>query len=231
MLRRSPETSSAAPAATGRLPAVDWLPNLAFPILSLAQLLQRLVATALVIAVHGWAAAALAERLGDRGPRDDGRRRLNPLAHLDLLGLLHAMFFRVTWMARLDVDASKLRGGIGGAFLMTIGASGVLAAFAGLLLLVRPLLFTVIRDAAALTAGAVLTATAEIAIVTAVVHVLPVPPFVGAAWAPWGSRVPRAWQAPLRALAIVVVTLVSLAGFTDRWAGPIRQAWRTWLGF
>jgi hypothetical protein len=210
---------------------VDWLPNLSLPILSLAQLLQRLLATALVIAVHGWAAAALADGLGDRGPRDDGRRRLNPLAHLDLLGLLHAMFFRVTWMTRLDVDPAKLRGGIGGAFLMTVGASGVLAAFAGLLLLVRPLLLTVLQDAAALTVGAILNVTAEIAVVTAVVHLLPFPPLVGAAWAPWASRVPRSWQVPLRYLGVAVLTLASLAGITDRWAGPIRSAWRAWLGF
>jgi hypothetical protein len=210
---------------------VDWLPALSLPTPSLAQLLQRVVATALVIGVHGWAAAWLAERLGDPGPRHDGRRRFNPLAHLDFLGLLHALFFRVTWMTPLAVDPAKLRGGVAGAFALTLGASAVLAAFSALLVVLRPLALTLLRDSAALTVSTLVTVTSEIAIVTAVLHLLPLPPFVGAAWAPWGVRA-AAWRGPtVRYAAIALVGLASLAGVTDRLTGPIRQTWLASLGF
>jgi hypothetical protein len=211
---------------------MDWLPHLSLPTLSLAQLLQRLVAAALVLGVHGWAAAVVAERLGDPGPRYDGRRTLNPLAHLDFAGLLHAIFFRVAWMPRLDVDPAKLRWGVGGGWLLTLGASLALALLSVVVLAVRSLAVGALQGSAALTISSILTATAEIAITTAVFHLLPLPPFVGAAWAPWGPRVAAAWKGVyLRYAGVALVAALSLAGVTDRWAGPLRQAWRALLGY
>jgi hypothetical protein len=211
---------------------VDFLPALSLPTPSLAQLLQRVLAASIVIGVHGWAAARLAERLGDPGPRHDGRRRFNPLAHLDLLGLLHALFFRVTWMSPLGVDPPKLRGGLAGAFVLTIGASAALAILSALLVLLRPLTLTLLRDSAALTLSTLVTVTSEIAIVTAALHLLPLPPFVGAVWAPWGNRMATAWRSPVvRYVGIAALALASLTGLTDRLTNPIRQTWLAWLGF
>ena len=162
--------------------------------LSLAQLLQRLVAALVVVGVHGWVAVALADRLGDLGPRQDGRRTPSPLAHLDLVGLVHALFFRVGWLPRIDVDAQKLRGRWLGALAMTVGASAGLAVFSALLLALQPLVLSVLRNSTAITVSGLLNATADLAIVAAVVHLIPVPPFVGAVWAPWAVA-PRSFTA------------------------------------
>jgi hypothetical protein len=211
---------------------VDWLTDLRVPMLSLPQLLQRLVATLAVVGVHGWLAAALADRLGDPGPRQDGRRTLSPLAHLDLVGLVHALFFRLVWMPRIDVDASKLRGRWLGGLMMTVGASAGLALFSASLLALRPVALAALADSAGLTVSALLNATADFAIIAAAVHLLPLPPFVGAAWAPWAVAPASFWHgARVRWLAVAVLALLSLMGLTARWVGPIASGWRTLLGF
>lgn len=200
--------------------------------LSLPQLLQRLVAALAVVGVHGWIAVALADRLGDPGPRQDGRRTPSPLAHLDLVGLVHALFFRVTWMPRIDVDAGKLRGGWLGGLAMTLGASAGLAGFSALLIALRPVTLSVLGDSAGLTVSALLNATADMAIIAAVVHLLPLPPFIGAAWAPWAGASSSFWHgARLRWIMVGALVLLSLMGFTARWVGPVVSGWRSLLGF
>lgn len=216
----------------GTLVAVDWIPSLSLPMLSLPQLLQRLVAALAVVGVHGFAAVLLAERLGDPGPRHDGRRTPSPTAHLDLIGLVHALFFRVVWMPRIDVDAGKLRGRWLGALAMTVGASAVLALFSAALLALRPVVLSLLSDSAALTVSGLLNATADLAIVAAVVHLLPLPPFVGAAWAPWALDPKSPWHgARVRWIAVAALALLSLTGLTARWVAPIAAAWRSLLGF
>lgn len=211
---------------------MDWIPSLELPALSLAQLLQRVAAALVVVGVHGWAAAWSANLLGDAGPRHDGRRSLTPLVHLDIVGIAHAAFFRVAWIPRIDVEPRKLRGKFMGALVMTLTASVALAALSALLLVVTPLTLTVLRGTTASTVASLLIATSEMAIVTAVFNVLPVPPFLGAAYAPWPGRLATLWRGDIvRWLFIVIVVLLSLTGVTARVGGPIRQAWRAWLGF
>lgn len=196
------------------------------------QLLQRLVAALAVVGVHGWVAVALADRLGDPGPRQDGRRTPSPLAHLDLVGLVHALFFRLGWMPRIDVDARKLRGRWLGALAMTVGASLGLAAFSALLLALRPLALSVLRDSAALTVSGLFNATADLAIIAAVVHLVPLPPFVGAGWAPWAVEPSSLWHgARLRWFVVAGLAVLSVLGLTARWVAPIVSGWRGLLGF
>lgn len=200
--------------------------------LSLAQLLQRLVAALVVVGVHGWLAVTLADRLGDSGPRQDGRRTPSPLAHLDFVGLVHAVFFRVSWMPRIDVDARKLRGGWWGALAMTVGASAGLVVLSVLALGLRPLALSALANSAAFTVSALLSATADLAIVAAVVHLLPLPPFVGASWAPWAVAPSSFWHgARMRWIVVGVLAVLSATGLTARWVAPIVSAWRSLLGY
>lgn len=202
------------------------------PTLTLAQLLQRIVAAVVVLGAHGWAAAVLADRLGDPGPRRDGRATPSSLAHLDVVGFVHALFFQVLWMRPIDVDPAELRGGWRGALAMTAGASFVLVALATALLLVRPFLLPLFGDSASFAVGSIVDATANLAVITAVVHLLPLPPFLGAAWAPWASRLEGVWTGSrLRWASVALLVLVSLLGVTRQGVGPLASAWRTWLGY
>jgi len=54
--------------------------------LTLQQIVLRFFALVLIVGVHGAVVAGTACALGDQGPRYDGRLKLSPLAHIDLLG-------------------------------------------------------------------------------------------------------------------------------------------------
>ena len=65
-----------------------------------ARLLQAvLIIPAILVAftVHSFAQAAVADRLGDKNPRAQGRLTLNPLAHVDLIGFLMILFVQFGW--------------------------------------------------------------------------------------------------------------------------------------
>src|SRR5262249_49317916 len=71
---------------------------------TLQELVSRLCAFVAIAGVRGAAIAAAACALGDQGPRHDGRLRLNPLAHLDLLGTVSGVLFSVGWAKPVAVD-------------------------------------------------------------------------------------------------------------------------------
>ena len=211
---------------------MDIFANLSLPSLTLAQLLYRLVAVVVVIGVYGWAVAYLADRLGDPGPRYDGRRTLNPLTHLDVIGLVFGLFFRVTWIPRVDVDVTKVRGRVGGAVIVAVGASALLAFVSLTALFVRPWLLSLLPNDAALLASALLNTTADIAIVTALVQLLPFPPFVGALLLSSADRWKAVWNGPTaRWIGVVVVVLAGLSGWLPRLVSVVTRSWRSLLGF
>ena len=74
--------------------------------LPLQQLVLRLAAMVIIAGVHGIAVAATAVALGDPGPRYDGRLRLNPFIHLDLLGTASGVLFVTASGPKLGVSFS-----------------------------------------------------------------------------------------------------------------------------
>lgn len=63
----------------------------------LAGLAVMLPAFLLSLSFHEYAHAFVATKLGDPTARQAGRLTLNPMAHLDLLGLLFLLLFRIGW--------------------------------------------------------------------------------------------------------------------------------------
>jgi Zn-dependent protease len=63
----------------------------------------------LAIVFHEFAHAFVANRLGDPTPRYRGRLTLNPLAHLDWLGLLMLWLFRFGWAKPVPVNPYNFR--------------------------------------------------------------------------------------------------------------------------
>lgn len=215
----------------GTVAAPMSFPDLALPLLSLQQVLTRVVAVVLVVSLHGGAVAWLVNRIGDPGPRYDGRMTLNPLVHLDLVALVHAVFFRVVWLQPFEIDVGALRGGVLGRTTMILGPALVLAGASAIALGLRSAAVTMIEGSGGMVASQVLNTFADIAILSAIASLLPVPPFVGA-WI-WPARVQRTITMTARTYHVasgVVITL-SLLGVTSRLLGPVAIAWRSSLGY
>jgi len=61
------------------------------------------------VAVHEFAHALVADRLGDPTPRAKGRLSLNPLVHLDPLGTLFILFWGFGWGKPVPYDPYNLK--------------------------------------------------------------------------------------------------------------------------
>ena len=67
-------------------------------------LLHRLLALLVALVLHEYAHAWVATRLGDPTPRATGRLTLNPLAHLDPIGLIMLWIFRFGWAKPVQIN-------------------------------------------------------------------------------------------------------------------------------
>ncbi len=104
--------------------------------LTLSTLLVRAIALVISLSIHEAAHAAMAYWLGDDTAARQGRLTLNPLAHLDPLGALMALFAFVGWARPVPVNPWRLRYGprVGGALVAAAGpfTNLMLAALAAL---------------------------------------------------------------------------------------------------
>ena len=58
---------------------------------------------------HEYAHAVVADRLGDRTPRFQGRLTLNPLTHIDPIGFLMLLIFHFGWAKPVQVNPSAFK--------------------------------------------------------------------------------------------------------------------------
>lgn len=68
-----------------------------------------LIALLVAIAIHEFSHAYVADRLGDPTPRLAGRLKINPLVHLDPLGLFLILFFGFGWGKPVPFDPFNLK--------------------------------------------------------------------------------------------------------------------------
>jgi Zn-dependent protease len=146
---------------------------------TLQQIVLRFCAVLLIIGVHGAIVAATAQALGDPGPRYDGRVRLNPLAHIDLIGFASAVLFSIGWIKPVAVDPAALRiGRIGLLLVVAAAALGVLIVVEALQL-VRPLVLPLLDDTTSTLTFALIENIGQLGIWFALANLLPFPPFTG----------------------------------------------------
>jgi Zn-dependent protease len=74
-----------------------------------AQTATLLPAILIAITFHEFAHAVTATLLGDNTPKRDGRLTLNPLVHIDFLGLLFLIFFRFGWAKPVVIDLRNFK--------------------------------------------------------------------------------------------------------------------------
>ena len=81
---------------------------------------------------HGW----VSDRLGDPTPRQSGRLSLNPIRHLDLMGALCLLIFRVGWAKPVPIDPRYYKDRKKGVLYVSLAGPGInfILAFVSLLL-------------------------------------------------------------------------------------------------
>jgi Zn-dependent protease len=179
--------------------------------LTLQQLVLRLVAYVFIVAVHGLAVAAVAVAMGDAGPRYDGRLRVNPLAHLDIIGTACGVLLSFGWIRPIAIDPAHLRLGRAGLVVVVAAAAGATLLGAVALRLVRPFLLPLLPDTASATTFALIETIGELSAWFALFNVLPLPPLTGAhlliaAVPAWGKVIRKIAPYAAVALAIVAIT-------------------------
>lgn len=83
------------------------------------------------VVLHELAHGLVAYRLGDPTPKLMGRLTLNPLAHIDPVGLLMLIFFRFGWAKPVQVNANNFANPRSGMMLVALAGplANVLVAF------------------------------------------------------------------------------------------------------
>lgn len=79
--------------------------NLPLFLHQVAQFFILIFAFLSAITIHEFSHALVAYLLGDDTAKRDGRLTLNPFAHIDPLGLLFLLFFRIGWAKPVPMDA------------------------------------------------------------------------------------------------------------------------------
>jgi Zn-dependent protease len=147
--------------------------------LTLQQLALRIVAFVFVATVHGVTVAAVAVALGDQGPRHDGRRSINPLAHLDIVGTVSGVLWPAGWIRPIAIDPCALRTGRIGLVIVVAAGFAATVTSALALRLARPFVLPLLPDTASATVFAVIELIVGYSAVFALVNVLPLPPLTG----------------------------------------------------
>jgi len=77
--------------------------------MDLQTILYCLPGVILGLTVHEFSHAFCAYKLGDNTARDQGRLTLNPVKHIDLIGLLFIIFARFGWAKPVEFNPENLR--------------------------------------------------------------------------------------------------------------------------
>lgn len=160
---------------------VSWLQQLQFG--ALIDMVLLVAASVLSITVHETCHGLAAYKLGDPTAKNAGRLTLNPLRHIDIMGLVLMAVAKFGWAKPVPIDARYFKDPKKGMALTALAGpvSNVLLAF--LALLVRSLLFVLylrLGESAILIYA--LDFTAYIAIISAglaVFNLFPIPPLDG----------------------------------------------------
>jgi Zn-dependent protease len=195
--------------------------------LTLQQLVLHLIAYGFIAAVHGLAVSGAAVAMGDQGPRYDGRLRVNPIAHLDIIGTASGVLFSIGWIRPIAIDPFELRfGRIGLAIVVAAGAAATLVS-AMALRLVRPFLLPLLPDTASATTFALIEVIGELSAWFGLANILPLPPLTGAHLLAVAAPAYHKVIAKIAPYAGVAIALVAATGVFAKMLGP---GWRILAG-
>ena len=165
--------------------------SLMIPLYSLQEWLSRGLAIVLILSLKGLVQAWVAARLGDEGPKQDGRLTPNPAQHISFVGLVSFLGFSLGWTKPMGLDPTRLgaRGFVGVALagILTCGALAWLAA------LLRPLVVNAFTSGdMGFVLSAFLNTLVDLSLWCAVLGLIPLFPLDG--FTALGGFIPRWWK-------------------------------------
>ena len=149
---------------------------------SLLGLLLSLPGVLIAITFHEFAHAFAAVELGDETPKMQGRLSLNPLSHLDPIGIIMLIFAHIGWGKPVEINPRNFKGRIS-----TSAAEAIVSAAGPIMNFILALVFSLIFAALAkfvpsiwtMAGGVVATIILDIIIVNiglGVFNLIPLPP-------------------------------------------------------
>ncbi|MCL2111167.1 MAG: site-2 protease family protein [Clostridiales bacterium] len=184
-----------------------------------AQWLQHtlimLPAIVIGITLHEFAHAYAAWKLGDKTPQKQGRITLNPLAHIDPIGLITLIFVGFGWGRPVQVNPYAFKGNRRAASLI-VNVAGVITNFivaflctATLFFVRDPILFMVLYNIVAIN------------LMLMIFNLLPVPPLDGFGIITELFDLRRfSWYAPLYNNGTFILLALIIFGITGMLLGP-----------
>ncbi|WP_312202081.1 site-2 protease family protein [Anaerospora hongkongensis] len=137
----------------------------------------RIPALLITLTVHEYAHARMAVALGDPTPRVLGRLTLNPIAHLDPVGLIMMWLFKFGWAKPVPINPGNFANVRQGTILVSLAGpvSNILLALVTAIVIVLLSIFDLVKGEWL----KVLWLTYSYNIVFAVFNLLPLPPLDG----------------------------------------------------
>ena len=90
--------------------------------LELLVIILKIPAILIAFTAQGYAKALVADKLGDKTPRFQGRLTLNPSAHIDLIGFLMILIAGFGWTKPLNTNPSAYKRGYKDAIKVSVAA-------------------------------------------------------------------------------------------------------------
>ena len=90
--------------------------------MQLLYLILKIPAILIAFTAQGYAKALVADKLGDKTPRFQGRLTLNPAAHIDLIGFIMILIAGFGWTKPLNTNPSAYKRGYKDAIKVSIAA-------------------------------------------------------------------------------------------------------------
>ena len=195
---------------------------------TLQQIVLRFCAMLLIVSVHGAVVATSAYALGDQGSRYDGRLKLSPLAHLDLIGFASAVLFSIGWIKPVAIDPGALRIGRFGLIVVIAAAALAVLILVEALQLVRPFLLPLLDDTTSTLIFALIETTGQLGIWFSLVNLIPLPPFTGSHLL--AALIPKTGEL-MRRFYIYFAILIAIIAATGIITRALEPAYRVVAGF
>ena len=149
----------------------------------LFNLIISVPAVLIAFTVQGYAKALVADKLGDKTPRFQGRLTLNPIAHIDLVGFIMILLFHFGWTKPIETNPRAYKRGYKDAIQVSNAApiGNWIAAFIGMFIYVFLIRYmgTMLTGAGGTVLLSMVYAVVSVNVSLCVFNLLPLPGLAG----------------------------------------------------